>query len=231
MHQQHRLKASVALVTSLAAFACLPAGAALAKAPAVSLRVEGLNKTLIAARRVQTKSGDVTRDGHKVVGTTALGALNTATGGHWTGTWDTEYSEWELTGILGEKHLFNSKYFWAVYVDHVQASSGAGEVELKTGESLVFAALPDSDYDEDLLGASAPSTATRGQRIAVKVFYYNASGRRHALAGATVALNGHTTKTGSSGVAHLTIGTTGSKTLKISKHGYVRTESTLRVAA
>lgn len=229
MKHKHATKAGAALVAATLAGAAVSVATAAAKTPKVSVRVEGLSRTLVPAKLIQTRSGSVKRQGHEVVGTTALGALNTVTHGRWTGTWDAEFSEWELIGILGEQHPFTSKYFWAVYLDNTLASTGAGEAQLKSGDKVVFAALPDSDYDEELLGVAAPGSIASGSRFRVRVVYYNAAGRAHALAGATVSLDGHSVTSGSGGIAHLRAGGSGTETLRVSDHGYVRTETSVRV--
>jgi hypothetical protein len=214
-----------------AAIALAVTGTAVAAPPTVSLRVEGLKKTLLVSTSVRGKAGNFSRQGHAINYKTALGALQIATSGRWQGSWDSEYSEWELSGIFGESHPLTSKDFWAIYVNHRQASSGAGEVVLKPGQQIVFAVLPDSDYQEDLIGVTAPATATKGSTVRATVVYYDAKGHGHPLAGATVTLDGRTVKTGASGTATLTATSSGTQTITASKAKYVRDETTISVAS
>jgi hypothetical protein len=226
MNHKHALTLTAAAIAGSAVIAVPSAMAA--SGPKVSVRIEGLSKTLMPARSIVTKTGTVKRSGHPIVGTTALGALNTAVKGQWTGSWSTQYSEWSITGIDGESHPFSSKDFWAVYVNNVQASTGAGEVKLKAGQKIVYAALPDKDYNEELLGATVAKTATVGKATTVKVVAYNSKGKAVALKGAKVSYGGKTvTAAGSS----LTIKPekAGTLTVKISKKGYVRSEATVTV--
>jgi hypothetical protein len=220
---------TAAVFLSLGAMVTAPSALAAGHSPKVNIRVEGLTKTLIAAEQIQTKSGTVTRTGHPIVGTTALGALNTATEGHWAGSWSAQYSEWSVIGILGESHAFSSKYFWAVYGNHTEASAGAGEVNLKAGDKIVYAVLPDKDYDETLLGATAPATATVHKAFKLKLVDYNAKGKPVPLKGATLKFDGKSIKVHGS-TATITPKRHGTLTIRVSKAGYVRTEATLKVS-
>lgn len=228
MSQKQLIRTCVALAT--ACVILTGAGTALATpTPTVSVRVEGARGTLLPVVRVHTRRGSSARDGHAVAGRSALGALNLATRGRWSGTWSTAYSEWELTGILGETHRFSSKYFWAVYVNHVQASTGAGQLRLRRGDALVFAALPDSDFNEPLIGARGPGTVRAGRAFRVTVVDYNARGRARALKGATVSCGGRSARTDAAGVAHLRVAAAGRRTIRVAKRGYVRDELRVRV--
>ncbi len=73
---------------SLALVAGAPA-AALAAGTTVSVRVEGLTRTLLATKVVHTHSGSITKGGtpsRRLSATTAAGALDVATRHRWSGT-------------------------------------------------------------------------------------------------------------------------------------------------
>jgi Domain of unknown function (DUF4430) len=226
MNHKHALTLSVAAIAGSAVIGVPTALAA--SGPKVSVRVEGLNRTLLTAETITTKTGTVERSGHPIVGTSALGALNTAVNGKWTGSWSSSFSEWEVIGIKGESHSFSSKAFWAVYVNNVQASSGAGEVKLRAGEKIVYAALPDAKSDEELLGGNTAKTATVGKPTTLKVVAYNSKGKAVPLKGAKVSYDGKTvTAPGSSVKIKPT--RSGKLTVTISKTGFVRDEATITV--
>ncbi len=212
--------------------AAKPPAAVAASTPTASLRVEGLKKTLIMPETVTTKTGSFTRSGHKTANSTALGLLNTASGGNWGGSWSKTYNEWEITRILSETHTFSSKDYWAFYVNGVQASEGASEYALKNGQHVVFAALPDAHYNEQLLNVTVSGTRTVGHTLTANVSAYNAKGKAVPLKGASFS---YSTKNAASGVklsgssAKFKPTTAGEYTVKVSKSGYVRDELIIKV--
>ena len=92
--------------------AALPAAASATK---VTVRVEGLNHTLLAPRHINVHNGWITRYGApegQCPASSAQGALDVGTRHRWRGTWTTQFGpEYEITSILGETHRFTSKYF------------------------------------------------------------------------------------------------------------------------
>ncbi|MHB1809928.1 MAG: hypothetical protein ACYCU0_11640 [Solirubrobacteraceae bacterium] len=86
----------------------------------------------------------IKRDGHSCSGTSALGALQLATKGRWSGTWDAQYSDWEITKIAGLSLPFKSKssanWYWALYVGGKEASAGVCETTPKAGQTVLFKA-------------------------------------------------------------------------------------------
>lgn len=217
-----------ALAAATASALALVAGPALASSgPRVSVRVEGVSRTLLAAEHLRASTVSAHRQGHPVLGDTALGALNSATHGHWRGIWDQTFG-WGVIGILGETHGFHSRYFWAEFVNHRFASNGPGEQRLRAGDHLLFAALPDRDANERLLGARAPRTATIHRPFRLRVYDYDAAGRARALRGATVSYGGRHVRARGTAVT-VRPGRTGRLTLRVAKRGYVRTEVTVRV--
>jgi hypothetical protein len=240
MQKQHVMKkrtalavrSGVAVVATALTLGVLPTALASATTPKVNVRVEGASKTLLAATSVQTNTGWVVKGGHgsgKCPATSAQGALNDATHGRWAGKWYPSYGngEWEIMSILGEKPPSTSQW-WEMFVNGAAAQAGACATNLKPGDRILFALV--GGNGEDAIGVTAPTHVTSGKRFAVKVVYY-VGAKHHALAGATVKLGTHSAKTNSSGIAKLTVYSTGKRTLTVSKHGYVRNEAIVRVAA
>jgi hypothetical protein len=95
-------------------------------------------------RTVDLTAASISRDGHSCSGTSALGALQLATKGAWSGTWDAQYSDWEVTRIAGLSLPFESKssanWYWALYVGGKEASAGVCEVTPKAGQTVLFKA-------------------------------------------------------------------------------------------
>jgi hypothetical protein len=195
-----------------------------ASGPAVTVRVEGLKKTLLAPTVVHVHSGSITKGGAPsgaCPAKSAAGALDAATRHKWGGTWSTSFSDYEITSILGESHAFTSKYYWEIVVNNVSASAGACALKLHTGEQLMFAAVPDTGT-EFPIAIEAPSSATVGHQFDATVVWFNAKGKSKPLAGATVSIAGHVFKTDSHGIVPLTPDNAGTFTLNATDTGYIR---------
>jgi hypothetical protein len=218
------LAACVAILATPAAALAVTGPAALAAArPAVTVRVEGLARTLLSPTVIHTHSGSITKDGApkgKCSAASAQGALDVATHHKWSGSWSATYQEYEILSILGETHSFSSKYYWEIFADNVAASAGACELKLHRGEQLLFAAVPDSGAYP--LALEAPASATAGHTFTVKVVYFNGSGKAKPLSGATVSAAGHSGKTNSRGAAPLTLTHAGTFVLHAQRSGYIR---------
>ena len=224
--------------------AALPAAAG---ATNVTVRVEGHNKALLAPRTVHVRSGWITRYGAprgKCPASSAQGALDAATSHRWRGTWTTQFGpEYEVTSILGETHSFSSKYYWEIFTNNVAATAGGCEIKLHRGETLLFAAVPQSVVTQYPLGVSVPSRVIAGRPFDVKVVYYNAKGKARPLANAKVTLGGisaepvpHggvTAKTNAKGIARVTESHAGLMDVTASKAGsskvgYIRAAPVVR---
>jgi hypothetical protein len=216
-----------ALVALLVALAVGVASAA--SDTTVTVRVEGLSRTLLPPANAKVGSGWITRYGAPKGACpedTVQGALDLATHHNWRGTWSTQYGpEYEITSILGETHAFAlHKPFWEIFVDHVAASAGACELKLHRGEQVLFAAVPSRGFEYPL-ALTAPRTATVGQAFTVKVVWFNAKGKARPLAGAKV--DGKLTD--SSGTVQITPTAAGTLTVRATKSGYIRDAVTVHV--
>jgi hypothetical protein len=217
------VKRSTLLATFVAMMA-MPAAALAATGPAVTVRVEGLTRTLLSPTVIHTHSGSITKYGAptgKCSAESAQGALDVATRQKWSGSWSATYQEYEILSILGETHSFSSKYYWEIFANNVAASAGACELKLHRGEQLLFAAVPDSGTAYPL-ALEAPKSATVGHAFTVKVAYFNGSGKAKPLSGAMVAVAGRSGKTNSHGTVRLTLGHAGTFVLHATHAGYVR---------
>jgi hypothetical protein len=198
-------------------------GAAAATGPGVSVRVEGVRRTLLEPTVVHVHTGSLTRFGAPSGAcstNSAAGALDRATRHRWIGTWSDSFHDYEITSILGERHSFTSKYFWEIFVDNVPASFGACGVKLHRGEKLVFAAVPvkATEYPIVLSTTAHPST---GQPFLVQVFYLK-HGKRKPIAGARIRGAGSVATSNRNGIATITPAGAGTLVLHASAKGFVR---------
>lgn len=217
-----------------AALVCLGAvGAGAASAATVTVRVEGRNTTLLAAKTVHTGTGSITRGGASAgacPATSAQGALAEATRGNWRGSWYSSYNEYYLTGILGLNET-GKRWYWGLYVNNRLASTGACDVTLKSGDRVLFAVVPSRGRTPAPLALVTPP-ARVGFPYTVRVLAYNARGKAHPVAGARVRVAGHTLRSGANGWTRaVRFPAAGRETFTATKPGAVRVESTVVVKA
>lgn len=217
--------------TAATASTASTAEAAKAKPVTVTVRVEGLNKTLLQSQKVTLKPGSVKRDGNKCGNQTVQGALNVATKGKWSGPWSTEYGpEWEIFSVLGETHNYNtSPDYWEEFVNNKAAQAGACQVSLKNGNTVLFAVANDTETAALPISVTARKTVVKDHKLTVHVYYDDATGTRHPLAGATVKLTGKTVTTSATGVATIKATATGKRTVFVHDAGYIRDEAAITV--
>lgn len=226
----------------LLACLCSLAFASLARAAApasVTVRVEGLTETKLPATPVTTTSTPVVKDGnaaHACPGTSAIGALELATGGNWSGPWNEEFNQYEIFSIEGELHEFDSastaNYFWSLWVNDQESTVGACEAELQPGARVLFFAscFGSTCPGESLpLEIEAPATANVGEKVSVAIKRYSASGQGTPTEGATVAGAAQAATTNASGQAAVSFAQAGEYTLRASAAESVRTEATVCV--
>ncbi len=204
-----------ALLLLLCAALVLHAPPALAGEPSsVSLRVEGVSETKLPPTVVTTTTAPVVGDGnseHSCSGTSALGALQLATGGAWSGPWNAEFKQYEIYGIEGETHLFEpgapANYFWSLWVNDKESEVGACEAELHPGDRVLF--LPAcfgpacASESTTVLELEAPPTANVGEPVTVTVKRFNRNGEGTAATGAT--LTGASSPASTNAAGHATV--------------------------
>jgi hypothetical protein len=208
----------------------VPAALASASAPSVSVRIEGLNKTLLDASKVKPTA--VSKTGHSCAANSAAGALSAATGGRWSGSWSTSYKDFEVTKISGETDNYSTtKSYWEFFVNGVPASLGVCSQKLKAGEQILFAAVGSTESPAD------PITVKGASGGPYTVDYVNSKGKSAPLKGATVTVwssskqTVDTVTTTAKGVAKLDVVTPGTYSVTITKKGYIRDETSFAVAA
>lgn len=147
-----RIASRPALAATLTCLA-LGAGGALiapvasgAKAKPTKVTVEVVGKPpaekVLLKKTVTLTSKAVVKDGGSCTGLSAAGALQQATKGAWGGSWDAEYSDYEVTKIAGLNLPFDSKsaanWYWSLSVGGKEASAGVCDVKPKSGQTVLF---------------------------------------------------------------------------------------------
>jgi hypothetical protein len=214
-----RIRRSLALGGATLALVLLSTSAALAAGTTVSVRVEGLKRTLLESATVHTHSGWIRKGGTPTgvcAATTAAGALDLATKHDWNGSYSSGQGL-SVTSIFGEKHAFSSPNYWSIWVNNRYAPSGVCGLKLTKGEHLLFAATS-STGNALPLGLSGPATATKGHAFRLKVVSYNGKGSSGPLAG--VHLGGGVSN--SAGIVTVTESHTGTYRFTASQAGYIR---------
>jgi hypothetical protein len=197
--------------------------ASAASGQAVTVRVEGAKRTLLAPTVVHLHSGSITKGGAPsgaCPATSAAGVLDLATHHRWVGTWSTSFNDYEVTSILREAHSFSTKLYWSVWIDNRFATTGVCGIKLHRGDQLLFAV--EGSKTEHPIAIKAPSSATVGHAFTVTVVSYSTGGKSKPLAGATVSVAGHRGKTNSHGTVSLTPSHSGTFTLEAVHRGYIR---------
>jgi hypothetical protein len=200
------------------------AASSLAAGTAVSVRVEGLSRTLLPATTVHTHGGSIIK-GATPAGAcpavSAAGALDVATHHRWGGSYSSGLGI-DINQILGQTLSYSHGYYWSIWVDDRYASAGICGLKLHRGEQLLFAPYPAKGSVYPIL-ITAPRHAKINQSFKVKVYYENAKGISKPLAG--VLLKDAAAVTGRNGVATITARRAGRLTLTAGKSGYIRSAS------
>ncbi len=132
------------VLSSTLALACAVAvptalGSTASAGPVVTVQVKTLTKTLLASKTEHGEKGWITKGGTphgKCSGNSAAGALDAATHGKWTATYDAQFSDVFVTSILGVKPTGSD--FWEIVVNGKAANVGLCAVKLHAGERLLF---------------------------------------------------------------------------------------------
>jgi hypothetical protein len=232
---------SLALCAVCLASAVFVSSSLAAEPATVTVRVEGLSETKLPATQVTTTTTPVVADGiaeDACAGTSALGALQLATGGDWSGPWNGEFKQYEIYSIEGENHVFEKEalanYFWSFWLDDKEASTGACEAELHGGDQVLFfpscygTACPPEPLP---LGIEAPAAADVGESVPLTVTRYSTKGEGAPATGATISGAPASATTDSTGHTTVTFSSPGKYTLQATAPESVRTEATICVHA
>ena len=221
---------SLALGVLFLSFAAFASAAHAAGPVSVVVRVEGTNQTLVPPTEVTTTAAPLVKDGnpeHSCPGTSALGALQLATDGNWSGPWEAKFKQYELFSIEGESHEFGSGAYWDVWINHKESQQGACEAEPETGQEVLLFPCSEAAACPSPLGIE-PAKADVGE-VAVTVKKYGANGEAVPVAGATVT--GAATPTDASGHTTLTFSSPGTYTLHATAPESVRDETSICIHA
>lgn len=223
-------KQLAALGGAVAALVLAITAPALGAGSSVTVRVEGLKRTLLPATAAHAESGSITKGGTpkgSCPGSSGAGYFDSATHHHWNGTYSSGLGV-EITKVLGETHKFSAKgYYWGIWVNNKFASAGLCDLKLKGGDRLLLAPAPGSGTTYPIV-LTAPAKATAGHSFSVKTTYFKSTkGKAKALKGVKVTdASGVTTGNGS---ATVTVNKPGKVTLVATLKGYIRAEATVNV--
>ena len=223
----------IRLTGLLAAGVLLVAAVPAVAAPAtVTVRVEGKADTLVPRTSVTTTTAAVNKDGqagHTCTGTSVAGALEVATGGQWTATWDPSF-KYFLTGIKGEAPA--TPEFFSLWINGKESQLGVCDAELQQGDDVLFYVArcdpgPPPDYactnpPVRPLELTVPASAMYGVPFTVEVVELAPDGTATPAEGATVGAGDSTATTGTDGSATLTLNAFGPITLRATKANRAR---------
>jgi hypothetical protein len=222
-----------ALGGAVAAVALVLTAPALGAGSSITVRVEGLNRTLLPATVAHAESGSVTKAGApngSCPGSTAIGYFDSATHHKWGGSYSSGLGV-EVTSVLGETHKFSAKgFYWGLWLNNKFASAGLCDLKLKPGDQLLLAPAPGSGTVSPII-VSAPKSAKAGTPFTIKATYFKTlkhGTKLTALAGAKVT--GGAGVTGKNGTVSVTAAKAGKLTVVATEKGFVRAEATVTVS-
>jgi hypothetical protein len=217
---------------ALAGLAAATLVAAPAHGASVTVRVEGGTQTLVPRTTVTTNSTPVGKPGQPTcAGTSAMGALDQATGGDWAGPFDAGFQTYTIETIKGETHNSASSAYWPFWINYTYASVGVCQQPVQDGDELLF--MPEC-YATGCTPASplrlsgVPATVAPGAPVTVRVDEFTAPQypdtvtKSAPAVGATVTFGGATATTGADGTAQLTFSGSGATNVQATKPGNVR---------
>ncbi|MGH2911719.1 MAG: hypothetical protein ACRDJ3_04510 [Solirubrobacteraceae bacterium] len=229
-------------VAALSSLALPMAGQASSGGTPVSVRVEGLAKTLLPETTVNAKPKTINKDGKPTdvcEGASGAVALEDATHGHWTAGGFFSGLGYSLEGIEGESYSFSSSYYWSFWVDNKPSTTGiCAAVHAK--EKLLFfpqcskesaSSCPQGMFDPAvLLVKQSAKKAHVGKAVAFSVSSLaNLTGKPSPGAGVKLSGGGCPATTGASGKAKLTFAKAGKYKVVASAPNSVRDEIAVTV--
>jgi hypothetical protein len=200
--------------------------------------VEGATETKLPATQVTTTTEPVVNDGNPkdfCPGTNAIGAVQLATRGNWSGKWfggglvEGKFKGlgYEVATILGESHAFASGAFWDFWYDNREATEGPCEHELQPGDQILAFPCPETAKECLPLGVEAPSSAGVGEALQVTVKKYSPAGVASPVSGASIMGAGMPAMSEASGHATVKFSNAGLFTLRVTAPELVRSEATI----
>jgi hypothetical protein len=220
---KHRSAAGLAgLVLAL----LLAAPAALAGPATVTVRAEGPAGTVVPRTTVTTTTAAVNKDGqagHECTGTSALGALQLATGGDWSGRWFDGLG-YQVQGIRGAFDDSNS--YWNFWLNYRASDVGVCGAELQAGDDVLVFIDCFTSCRSPLRLSRVPAATAPGSTAAVLVETFQVVGFPQVTTavpapGATVDVGGRQFTTGGDGIAQVTFDGAGPVAVRATKAGHV----------
>jgi hypothetical protein len=210
-------------VVGALATAALIVPVAHAAAPAkVSVRAEAPGRTLVDAE-VATARAQVKPDGtHACSGTSAGGALWSATAGNWSGTWFDSFGDYTVDAIDGVSGPADFSAYWAFWLNGKPSTTGVCGTELQPGDDVLeFLCTTTPDFSSCTnLPLELQVVRVRGGKADVKVVLLKGDGTSTPVAGATVAGGVEAVRTAAGGTATATL-RDGQSTLRATHAGDV----------
>jgi hypothetical protein len=203
-----------------------PSSAALAAGgTAVSVRVEGKTRTLLTPTTVRTHNGSITKGGAPsgaCPATSGMGALDTATGHRWSGTFSTSFNSYLIKTILGDTES-TTHFYWGIWINDRFATVGACGLTLKGGDRLLFAVDSVAHHEHPIEFMNPVSSQHARHAFTVKVVSFSDAGKRTPLAGVHVSGPGGVNAiTNSAGKAQISASHAGTLELHATHAGYIR---------
>lgn len=236
------------LLPALAAPALLLSTAAPAPAATpgmVTVRVLGAApnyEALTPLTQVTTTAATFTKYGGSCSGTSAAAALDLATAGHWEGSWNQGFGDYEVTAIDGLSFPFQSgasaNQYWAFWPDYKEAQLGVCNQQLNPGdEALFFPACYGTGCPPvpSVLDLRVPAVVEARTAITVSVIAHTPEPEgkevEQPAAGVVVSGGGVSAETDAAGQATLTFAGAGSYVLHAGHSGSVPGEALICVHA
>ena len=201
---------------------------ALGAKPSVTVRVEGIKRTLLPATVAHAEPGSVTKGGTPAgtcPGSSGAGYFDSATHHRWSGSYSSGLGI-EVINVLGETHKFTSPAYWSVWVNNRFATTGLCDLKLKPGDQLLLAPAPVKGSTYPII-LTAPAHAKAGTPFTVKASYFTSKGASKPLA--HVKVTGVGAVTDEHGATTVTATRAGRLTLVATLKGYIRAEATVTV--
>jgi hypothetical protein len=194
----------------------------------ITVRVEGVKRTLLPATVAHAESGSITKGGTPAgicPGSSGAGYFDSATHHHWNGTYSSGLGV-EITNVLGETHKFSANgFYWGIWVNNRFASVGVCDLKLKPGDQLLLAPAPAKGTAYPII-LTAPSHAKVGTPFTVKATYIK---KAKPLPLAHVKVTHAGALTDKHGAATVTATKAGKLTLVATLKGDTRAEATVTV--
>jgi hypothetical protein len=216
----HRILTSSLTGISLSlALIAAPGPASAAAPPSAFVRIEGTGATLLPQTLVQTTSAAKIK-GKACAGSSAAGALNVATEGSWSGSYNTSFKDYLVNSILGETPT--GQNFWTLWINGRSSSTGACATPLRPSDhELWFDCQANANFNcaNNPLALKVPAALHVGRAATAVVTQLDGAGHGTAFSGAAVTGNGVAAVSNTSGRATFLPRKTGVITLQATKSG------------